>query len=168
MLLRAAPHAGLPERRYAFSQHVAIGGADCLVSRTGYTGEDGFELYLAPDDAMGVWRLLLEYGKELGVVSCGLGARDTLRLEAAMPLYGHELNDDITPVEAGLGRFVKSDKPDFIGKAALQTASSRSLVGLKVTGRGIVREHMTLFSGNRKSVFRPRAPTVPTWAHRLP
>ena len=113
-------------------------GRPCLVSRTGYTGEDGFELYCAPADAPALWDALTA----AGALPCGLGARDTLRLEAAMPLYGHELSPSINPYEAGLGIFVKLEKPDFIGKAALERARSvsRRRVGLQMTGRGIARE----------------------------
>jgi aminomethyltransferase len=124
-----------------------------LVSRTGYTGEDGFEIYLKPKDAEAMWRLLLARGKNLGVASCGLGSRDTLRLEASLPLYGHELSMAITPLEAGLGRFVNMEKTDFIGKSALQADVKRTLVGLKVTGRGIIREHMQIFAGEREIGF---------------
>lgn len=80
-----------------------IDDIDCIISRTGYTGEDGFEIYVASKYAPAIWNLLLENGKEDGLIPCGLGARDTLRLEAAMPLYGHEMNDEISPKEAGLG-----------------------------------------------------------------
>ena len=80
-----------------------MAGVKCLVSRTGYTGEDGFELYCANADAPALWNALLEAGKDDGLIPCGLGARDTLRLEAAMPLYGHEMDDTVSPLEAGLG-----------------------------------------------------------------
>ena len=87
-----------------------VAGCKCLVSRTGYTGEDGVELYCASEDAVKLWNALLEAGEENGLIPCGLGARDTLRLEAGMPLYGHEMNDEITPKQTGLGMFVKMDK----------------------------------------------------------
>lgn len=113
------------------------------IARTGYTGEDGFEVYLAWDDAVRIWNHLLEAGRSAGLVPAGLGARDTLRLEAGMPLYGQELGRGISPFEAGLGRVVKFDKPaDFIGRAALERAKDapgRSLVGIRITGRGIAR-----------------------------
>ena len=114
-----------------------------LVARTGYTGEDGFEIYLAWDDAERIWNHLLKEGSAAGLIPCGLGARDTLRLEAGMPLYGQELDRETTPFEAGLGRVVKLDKPnDFTGRSALEraaTGAAKQLVGLRITGRGIAR-----------------------------
>ena len=110
------------------------------------------ELYCAPGDAPLLWDKLLSAGADYGLIPCGLGARDTLRLEAAMPLYGHELSPEINPYEAGLGIFVKLDKPDFIGKAALQAARpvSRRRVGLRMTGRGIAREQCPVYGGDRQ------------------
>ena len=142
----------LPKGNYTFLSDGTVAGISALVSRTGYTGEDGFELYCAPADAPALWDALLEAGKDDGLIPCGLGARDTLRLEAAMPLYGHELSAEINPYEAMLGLFVKLDKPDFIGKAALEMARpvSRRRVGLKVTGRGIIREHCDIYAGEEK------------------
>lgn len=118
-------------------------GVPAMLARTGYTGEDGFELFVAWDDALRVWDTLLEAGASRGLVPAGLGARDTLRLEAGMPLYGHELNRESTPFEAGLGRLVNFKKPgDFVGRAALEKAKDnprKTLVGLKLSGRGIAR-----------------------------
>jgi aminomethyltransferase len=114
-----------------------------LVSRTGYTGEDGFELVVPAESAVPVWGALLDAGSADGVVPCGLGARDTLRFEAAMPLYGHELGPDITPYEAGVGWAVKLGKSDFVGKAALEEARAdprRSRVGLALEGKRIARQ----------------------------
>src|SRR6185436_4779150 len=112
---------GLDEMRY---YHCApcefAGGRRGMVSRTGYTGEDGFEIICDPGDAQRLWDTIVDRGKALGGSACGLGARDTLRLEAAMPLYGHELSEAINPLQAGLNWAVKFDKPDFLGKAALQ------------------------------------------------
>lgn len=125
------------------------------VSRSGYTGEDGFELYVPHDQLVGLWRALLEAGKPHGLQPAGLGARDTLRLEAAMPLYGHELDDQTTPLEAGLGWSVKLDKPmDFIGKAALlaQKADglSKKRLGFQMTdARRAPRQGYTLFVGEQ-------------------
>ena len=116
----------------------------CIVSKTGYTGSAGYELYLAAEDAASMWELLLKTGKEEGLICCGLGARDTLRLEAGMPLYGHEMNETVTPLETGLGFCVKFSKEEFIEKSE----PVKTRVGLKVTGRGIVREHMPVFSGD--------------------
>lgn len=140
----------IPKKYYSCFFHKNIGGMDCIISRTGYTGEAGFEFYLSSLEAPKLWELLLETGKEEGIIPCGLGARDTLRLEAAMPLYGHEMNDEITPIEAGLGMFVKMNKEKFIGKAALEEKGEpkRVRVGLKVTGRGIVREHAQVYDGD--------------------
>lgn len=147
----AAPE-DIPQKYYSAKFHGRVGGMDCIISRTGYTGEDGFEFYLAAEEAPALWELLLETGKEDGLIPCGLGARDTLRLEAAMPLYGHEMDDGITPLEAGLGMFVKMGKEEFIGKAALEAkgAPQRRRVGLKVTGRGIIREHADVYAGDQK------------------
>ncbi|MFZ5648480.1 MAG: glycine cleavage system aminomethyltransferase GcvT [Bacillota bacterium] len=120
-----------------------VAGVRCLVSRTGYTGEDGFELCLSAGDAVRVWQALMESGRPRGIVPAGLGARDTLRFEASLPLYGHELSDSITPLEAGLGRFVKLEKGDFAGREALLKQSreglTRRLEGLSMEDRGIPR-----------------------------
>ena len=142
----------IPAKYYTFQNPVDVGGITCLISQTGYTGEFGFELYTAAEDGAKLWNLLLEAGKEFGLIPCGLGARDTLRLEAAMPLYGHEMNDQITPLEADLGFAVKMQKEDFIGKAAIEARLplTRKRVGLKVTGRGIVREEQDVYVGEQK------------------
>ncbi len=127
---------------YAAVQTTAC-GVPALLARTGYTGEDGFELFVLWDDGVLVWDALLEAGAPVGLTPVGLGARDTLRLEAGMPLYGQELTRETTPFEAGLGRVVKLDKPgDFVGRGALEAARDRlgkQLVGLRLTGRGIAR-----------------------------
>lgn len=152
ILEKLIPEEMIPKKYYTCRFDGVIGGIPCILSRTGYTGEDGFEIYLAAEKAPALWELLLETGKEDGLICCGLGARDTLRLEAAMPLYGHEMNDEITPLEAGLGVFVKMKKEDFIGKKALEEkgAPARKRVGLKATGRGILREHLDVFFGSEK------------------
>ena len=138
----------IPEKNYTAVLRGTVAGMPCLVSRTGYTGEDGFELYCAPADAPALWDALTAGG----ALPCGLGARDTLRLEAAMPLYGHELSAEINPYEAGLGIFVKLDKPDFIGKSALEAARpvKRRRVGLRMTGRGIAREECPVYDGEKQ------------------
>jgi len=119
-------------------------GTEVLVSRTGYTGEDGFELYLDAAHAICLWDLLLDAGSGAGLVPAGLGARDTLRLEARLPLYGHELNEEISPLEAGLSFAVKLDKGDFVGRAALaaerERGSARRLVGFEMLERGVPRQ----------------------------
>ncbi|HZG03556.1 MAG TPA: glycine cleavage system aminomethyltransferase GcvT [Streptomyces sp.] len=131
-------YAGLPG---------TVAGVPALIARTGYTGEDGFELFVSPGDAETLWRALTEAGTEAGLVPCGLSCRDTLRLEAGMPLYGHELTRGTTPFDAGLGRVVKFDKPgDFVGRKALEDAARRAaenpprtLVGLVARGRRVPR-----------------------------
>lgn len=140
----------IPEGNYTFKDNCEIKGIPCIISRTGYTGEDGFEIYLPANKAAELWELLLEAGKEEGLIPCGLGARDTLRMEAAMPLYGHELNEKISPRVCGLGFAIKMDKPDFVGKAALEKPLAQRRVGLKVTGRGILREHCDVYRDGKK------------------
>jgi len=136
---------------------VKVAGSKCMVSRTGYTGEDGFEIYTNPNNASALWDALLEAGKPYGVVPAGLGARDTLRMEACLPLYGHELSPDITPIEAGLGKFVKFEKPDFIGRVALAAELSkgpaRKLAGFEMKERGIPRACYPVESGGREIGF---------------
>ena len=138
----------IPQKYYHAVFRAEAGGIPCIISKTGYTGEDGVELYLESGRAEEMWDLLLENGTEEGLIPCGLGARDTLRMEAAMPLYGHEMDDEVTPLETGLGFAVKMKKEDFIGKKAMeeQGEPSRKRVGLKVTGRGIIREHQDVYA----------------------
>ncbi len=125
------------------SAHGAVAGIDCLVARTGYTGEDGFELFCDADRAREVWEAVTAAGERHGLRPCGLGARDTLRLEAGMPLYGNELDRDTNPFEVNLGRVVKLEKGDFVGRAALQTIAlagpSRKLIGLQMLENAIPR-----------------------------
>lgn len=164
ILKKLANPSKLPAKYYTFTEHVSVAGINCLVSRTGYTGEDGFELYCKPEEAGKLWDALIAAGNAngnadnndttQGLIPCGLGARDTLRLEAAMPLYGHEMNDDITPLETGLQFAVKLDKEDFIGKAALQSKEvTRKRVGLSITGRGIARENCPIYVGDKQIGF---------------
>ncbi|MFF2455340.1 glycine cleavage system aminomethyltransferase GcvT [Peribacillus simplex] len=137
---------------FKFAQHVNISGiTDVLVSRTGYTGENGFELYLSADKAVVLWGKILEAGATSGLKPCGLGARDTLRLEARLALYSQELSKDISPLEAGIGFVVKTNKEsDFIGKSVLteqkEAGLKRKLVGIEVTGRGIPRHGYKVIS----------------------
>ncbi len=130
-----------------------VAGARCIVSRTGYTGEDGFEIYTAAGDGERVWQALMESGKNHGLLPAGLGARDTLRFEASLPLYGHELNEGTTPLEAGLGRFVRLDKGSFTGREALEEQRrrglSRRLVGLSMTDRGVPRAGYPVLLGGK-------------------
>lgn len=130
------------------------GGVEALVSRTGYTGEDGFEIYLEPDHAVDVWQALMDSGRGHGIKPAGLGARDTLRLEKGYPLYGHELSEKITPIEAGLKKYVRFNK-DFIGKEALekQAASgvAKTLVGFEMVDPGIPRAGYELSADGNKA-----------------
>lgn len=125
------------------NRNVVIDGVKCLVSRTGYTGEDGFEIYTENEHIEKLWDKILEAGKPYGIKPAGLGCRDTLRFEAALPLYGHEISKDITPLEAGLGFFVKLNKENFIGKEALvkqkEEGLKRKVVGFEMKERGIPR-----------------------------
>jgi aminomethyltransferase len=126
-----------------------IAGTRARIARTGYTGEDGFEIYFAPEQSERVWNLILDAGQEFGIKPCGLGARNTLRLEAGMALYGHEIHATITPFEAGLAWIVKLGKGHFIGRAALlrqkQRGVTRKLIGFEMTGRGIGRDDYEVF-----------------------
>jgi aminomethyltransferase len=128
-----------------------VAGVPAWVARTGYTGEDGFELYCRPADAAALWEALAAAGGPAGLIPAGLAARDTLRLEAGMPLYGNELGPDMTPFEAGLGRVVKFDKPgDFVGRPALLARSlagpDRELVGLRLQSRRVARHGYPVFA----------------------
>jgi aminomethyltransferase len=131
---------------YWVTRGSVCGLKNILIARTGYTAEDGFEIYIPADEAASarVWNEVLSAGKEFAIVPCGLGARNTLRLEGKLPLYGHEISDTINVWEAGLDRFCKMEKPDFIGRAALEKAKAegvkRTLVGLEMTERGIARD----------------------------
>ncbi len=137
---------GAPEaesiRRVRFTA-TRVAGSEALLSNTGYTGSPGFELYLAAQDTTAVFEALLDAGSDLGVVPAGLGARDTLRLEAALPLYGHELTETTSPLQAGLGRFVKRDAGGFIGAEAIERRAAAGhpelLVGFEVEDRGVAR-----------------------------
>jgi aminomethyltransferase len=130
-----------------------VAGRRALVAHTGYTGEDGWELYCAPGDAAPLWQALLDAGQPDGIVPAGLGARDTLRLEAALPLYGHELSEDTTPFEARLAWVVRMDKGDFVGRAALeahrQRGPRRCLVGIELTEPGVPRAGYRLLQQGR-------------------
>lgn len=132
-----------PIKYYWFTDGT-VSGAPARIARTGYTGEDGFEIYVAPDEGERLWNELTEAGAEFDIKPCGLGARNTLRLEAKMALYGHEINAELTPLEADLAWIVKFDKGGFVGRQALerQRASgvTRKLVGFEMTGRGIGRD----------------------------
>lgn len=133
---------------YHGAEDVDVGGLKCLVTRTGYTGEDGFEVYTKAEDGVKLFETILEAGKEEGLVPSGLGARDTLRFEASMPLYGQELDENHTPLEAGLSRFVFFEK-DFVGKEALMEEREKGLrvklVGLEMVEKGVPRTGYKVF-----------------------
>lgn len=139
---------------FKFQSNVLIADVNTLVSRTGYTGEDGFELYTASEDAPTLWKAILSAGEPESVLPCGLGARDTLRFEAKLALYGQELTKDISPLEAGIGFAVKTKKEaDFIGKSALirqrEKGLERKLVGIEMIGRGIPRTNYSVYKGDQ-------------------
>jgi aminomethyltransferase len=145
-ILATLTDADLPGLKYYALLPAIVAGCRTWLARTGYTGEDGFEVFCAPDDAEHLWKALSEAGAERGLVPCGLACRDTLRLEAGMPLYGHELSSALTPFDAGLGRVVKFDKGDFVGRGALEAAAARTetdsrrvLVGLVSEGKRVPR-----------------------------
>jgi len=152
------------KRFYFISGKVA--DINCIISRTGYTGEDGFELYFAAEKAPLLWNKLLEAGTEFGIMPCGLGARDTLRLEACYSLYGHELAENITPIEAGLSWAVKTDK-EFVGRQILayqKTGNNkRILVALEMLDRGILRENYGVFSDKKKIGYVTSGTFSPTF-----
>jgi len=150
-LVQRLTEYNLDELKFFYcKQAVRIDGAECLISRTGYTGEDGFEIYIRPEDAVNVWESVLKAGEDFGVSPCGLGSRDSLRFEACLPLYGHELSPDITPLQASLGFFVKLDKEGFIGKEALvhqkEAGLGRRMVGIELIDRGIPRNGYKVLS----------------------
>ncbi|HMF91813.1 MAG TPA: glycine cleavage system aminomethyltransferase GcvT [Candidatus Angelobacter sp.] len=145
-------------KNYWFKHGTVCGLPNTLIARTGYTAEDGFEIYVPSDVATSerVWNQVMEAGKEFGIVPCGLGARNTLRLEGRMALYGHEISDSINVWEAGLDRFCKMDKADFLGRAALEKLRAaglrRTLVGLEAVDRGIPRDGYKVFSANGSEI----------------
>ncbi|MGW3340478.1 glycine cleavage system aminomethyltransferase GcvT [Streptomyces sp. NPDC001009] len=146
-ILKAVTDADLDGLKYYAGLPGTVAGVPALIARTGYTGEDGFELFVKPEHAAKLWQALLEAGTAAGLVPCGLSCRDTLRLEAGMPLYGHELTTELTPFDAGLGRVIKFGKEgDFVGREALAKAAERAeaqpprvLVGLIAEGRRVPR-----------------------------
>jgi aminomethyltransferase len=139
--LTKAPIADLKYYRFTFGQ---VNGVHCLIARTGYTGEDGFEIYFEPQHSEKLWNVLLEAGKSDGLIPCGLGARNTLRLEAGMCLYGHEIDETTTPREAGLAWICKPEKGHFLGHEHLvkqrEKGLTRTLVGFEMTARQIARD----------------------------
>ncbi|MEU5169904.1 glycine cleavage system aminomethyltransferase GcvT [Streptomyces mutomycini] len=154
-VLKSVTDADLDGLKYYAGLPGTVAGVPALIARTGYTGEDGFELFVAPGHAEQLWKALTEAGAPYGLIPCGLSCRDTLRLEAGMPLYGHELTTALTPFDAGLGRVVKFEKEgDFVGREALsaaaaraETAPPRKLVGLVAGGRRVPRAGFSVVVG---------------------
>ncbi len=148
-----------------------VAGIDCLLARTGYTGEDGFELFCDAADAVSLWRAFLDAGQPLGITPCGLGSRDTLRLEAGMPLYGNELDRDHNPYEANLGRVVKMEKGDFVGRAALTDVQAagprRRLVGLVMRDNAVPRHGYTVLRDGREVGVVTSGTASPTLGERI-
>lgn len=140
-------------KHYHFVEAKAA-GVSAIISRTGYTGEDGFEIYLPPEEAAGVWQRIMEAGARFKIVPAGLGARDTLRLEMGYPLYGHELTEKTTPIEAGLKRFVGLNKADFIGIDVLRRQArsgvEKTLAGFEIEGQGVPRQGYDVCRGGKK------------------
>ena len=145
-------------KNYWFTHGTVCGLKNTLIARTGYTGEDGFEIYVPSDVATSemVWNKVMEAGKEFGIIPCGLGCRNTLRLEAKMALYGHEISEAINVWEAGLERYCKMDKGDFVGRAELRRAKDagvkRTLVGLEMVERGIARDEYRVLNEKGQAV----------------
>jgi aminomethyltransferase len=146
-------------KNYRFTWGTVCGLSNTLIARTGYTGEDGFEIYIPSDEATSerVWNEVLEAGREFGIVPCGLGARNTLRLESAMALYGHEISQEIDVFEAGLDRYCKLDKGTFVGSEALkqvvaQGGPKRKLVGVEMVDRGIARDGYRVLNEAQQAV----------------
>ena len=152
-VLQPLASAELTTLKYYHATESQVGGRPAIVSRTGYTGEDGFEVSVDASFAVEVWEKILEAGRSSGAVPAGLGARDTLRLEAAMPLYGHELSEQIDPLTAGLGFAVNLEGRDFPGRDALaklkQSPRTLRRVGLELAGRRVPREHYPVLHGDR-------------------
>ncbi|MEU2456266.1 glycine cleavage system aminomethyltransferase GcvT [Streptomyces sp. NPDC012473] len=154
-VLKSVTDADLDGLKYYAGLPGTVAGVPALIARTGYTGEDGFELFVAPEHAEQLWKALTEAGAPYGLIPCGLSCRDTLRLEAGMPLYGHELTTALTPFDAGLGRVVKFEKEgDFVGREALSAAAERAettpprkLVGLVAEGRRVPRAGYPVVAG---------------------
>jgi aminomethyltransferase len=142
-ILQSLTPQDVSEIKYYRFVHGEVAGTTAMIARTGYTGEDGFEVYTSPDEAPGVWRAILAEGRPKGLIPAGLGARDTLRFEAGMCLYGNDIDHTTTPLEAGLGWIVKLAKGDFIGRDVLERQKDegveRKLVGLEMLERGIAR-----------------------------
>ena len=170
-LLQPLADIDLAAMRYYTGAEAKIGGRPAIVSRTGYTGEDGFELTVPAAEAVAIWDSLLSAGKPLGAQPAGLGARDTLRLEAAMPLYGHELNEEIDPLTAGLGFAVHLDGRSFPGRDALAriaaAPTSRVRIGLQLSGKRVPREHYEIRKGQEPVGEVTSGTFSPTFQHPI-
>jgi aminomethyltransferase len=171
-ILQPITDVALSELGYYTFRHGKVAGIPCLVSRTGYTGEDGFELYCAADATEALWKAVLEAGAPMGLIPAGLGARNTLRMECKMALYGHEIDDKIHALEAGLGWIVKFDKGDFIGRGALLKAKEaglpRRLVGFRTfEKRDIARDGMPIVKGGQPVGFVTSGAPSPTLGQNI-
>lgn len=153
-ILQPLTEVDLSSIRYYHFDTGKVDGIDCIISRTGYTGEDGFELYCSSADVVKLWRDLLAAGKERGLLPAGLGARDTLRLEAGLCLYGHELDEATNPLEANLGWTIKLNKGEFIGHDALakikEQGAKRKLIGIEMVERGVCRGGYAIYADGRQ------------------
>jgi len=163
-ILQPLVNVDLKAMKYYWLKHGNLGDVDCLITRTGYTGEDGFELYFDPGSSERVWNLLMDAGSGDGLIPAGLGARNTLRLEAKMALYGHEISDQITPWEADLAWVVKLEKGNFLGKEALvkqhEAGIQKRLIGFEMVGKGIGRDgYPVLINGQEAGVVTSGGPS---------
>lgn len=153
-ILQSLTNVDLASINYYWFRHGEVSDVPMIIARTGYTGEDGFEIYLKPDESTRIWSKLLEAGKPHGLVPCGLAARNTLRLEAKMALYGNDIDATTTVLEADLGWIVKLAKGDFVGRDRLlrqkEEGLTRKLVGFEMTDRGIARDHYPVFIGEKE------------------
>jgi aminomethyltransferase len=141
--------SALPEKYYTFIEEATCFGKPVLISKTGYTGESGYEIYGRPQDITMMWEQFLVNGEDLHVTPCGLGARDTLRLEAGMPLYGHELSEEVSPVDSSLGMFLSKDHTDYIGASAHQAPPTKKRIGLQLKEKGIPRENYPVYANDK-------------------
>ena len=167
--LQKLTETNLAPIKYYHFEDGHISGTPARIARTGYTGEDGFEIYIAPDQAARIWNELMTAGQEFGIKPAGLGARNTLRLEASMALYGHEIDATINPLEAGLNWIVKFDKGDFVGRAALENAgpAKRKLCGFVMKGRGIGRDGYEIQIANQAAGWVTSGGPSPTTGQNI-
>jgi aminomethyltransferase len=169
-ILQTLCDTDLNKVKFHFSTRAKVAGVEALIGSTGYTGEYGYELFFDANQAVKVWNAILEAGKSAGAKAIGLAARDSLRFEPCLPLYGHEITAEISPVEAGLGIFVKTDKGDFLGREALLKQKlegpSRKLVCLEMVEKGVPREHYEVVAGGKHGHVTTGmfAPTVESYA----